>query len=248
MTSFQVEDRQFRVPSYRFFKESSEFSETYKLLAQVTSSDEDCPPIKLGIVNTPGKISAVCWRFYIHREFLDMDWWIDDTHFLDHCLWNCLCQKKNGPQYVPWRLGAWGRWQKSYSTLSHTSRRSALKISSWAIDGYFCRSYNDHQRRVASNWLGRWDYYCLQAVQDSRAENCWIMFCEDNGGGGLQGGVATPIQASEKSEDHWKIKATRSRRSWFFVTCHVIVVFFRHFVIFTSSHHRSCQHGTLTLH
>ena len=48
MIKFQVEGRLFRVPTYQFFKESPEFSETYKLSAHVRTDDVD--PIKLNMV------------------------------------------------------------------------------------------------------------------------------------------------------------------------------------------------------
>ena len=48
MIPFQVEDRLFRVPSYRFIKESPEFSEMYKLVDVQTYDDGN--PIKLEMV------------------------------------------------------------------------------------------------------------------------------------------------------------------------------------------------------
>ena len=48
MIPFQVEDRLFRVPSYRFLQESPEFSEIYKLSAHPCANGGD--PIKLEMV------------------------------------------------------------------------------------------------------------------------------------------------------------------------------------------------------
>ena len=47
MIPFKVEDRLFRVPSNRFFKESPVFCEMYKLSAQVGADHSD--PIKLPV-------------------------------------------------------------------------------------------------------------------------------------------------------------------------------------------------------
>ena len=61
MIPFQVEDRLFRVPSNRFFKESPVFCEMYKLSAQVRADHSD--PIKLGMV-TKGEFRSLLKILY----------------------------------------------------------------------------------------------------------------------------------------------------------------------------------------
>ena len=118
------------------------------------------------------------------------DWWIDDTPPSVVACENISFKWRMGFRTYLGGFFAWGGWQKSYSnawTLSHVSRLPWKgSIHPFLGDRRIrrtCRSYNDHRRRGAPIWLGRWDY-CLQVVHSRK-----IMFRKDKGGGGLQRGV-----------------------------------------------------------